>query len=67
MDKNWVLAYSTNKIYEADMLKEFLEDNDIDAFILNKQDTSYLIGDVEIYTKPDDLIRAKLLIEKFGL
>jgi hypothetical protein len=65
MDNNWTLVYTSNKLYEANILKELLEDNDIDAFVINKQDSTYHFGDVEVYTKPEDVMKAKVLIEKF--
>ena len=67
MDDNWVLVYSCSKQYTAEILKEYLADNGIASFVLNKQDSSYLFGDIEVYTKPDDVMKAKLLIEKFEL
>jgi hypothetical protein len=65
MDNNWSLIYSCSKLYEAEILKEFLSDNDIDSFVMNKQDSSYHIGDIEVYSRPEDVMKAKLLIEKF--
>lgn len=65
MDNNWSLVYTTDKLYEANILKELLDDNDIDAFVINKQDSTYHFGDVEVYTRPEDVMKAKLLIEKF--
>jgi len=64
MNSNWSLIYTCNKNYEAEMLKEILADHGIESFLINKQDSSYLIGDIEIYTRPDDVIRAKHIIEK---
>jgi Putative prokaryotic signal transducing protein len=65
MSEERVLVYTTNKSFEAEMLRQFLSDNEIDAFIINKQDSSYHFGDVEIYVKRDDVIKSKLLIKKF--
>jgi hypothetical protein len=65
MDNKWSLIYTCSKQYEAEILKEILDDNDIDSFVINKQDSSYHIGDIEVYSHPDDVMKAKLLIEKF--
>jgi len=65
MTSERVLAYSTNKLFEADMIKEYLSDNGITAFILNKMDSAYHFGEVEILVERDDLIRSKKLIEDF--
>jgi len=47
----------------AEMAKAILEDNDIEVIVMNKQDSFYLIGDIEVYVKPEDVIRAKFLIK----
>jgi hypothetical protein len=65
MSNERVLVYTTNKLFEAEMLRQFLSDNEIDGFIINKQDSSYHFGDIEIYVKQDDVIRTKMLIKKF--
>ncbi|MCB8994583.1 MAG: DUF2007 domain-containing protein [Bacteroidales bacterium] len=65
MENNWVRVYTSNQLFHVEMIKEFLSDNGIAAFIMNKQDSFYKFGDIEIYTKPDDVMKAKLLIEKF--
>ncbi len=64
---NWILVHSANKEYLAEMIRQMLADNGIESFIINKKDSNYLFGDIEIYTLPDNVMRAKLLIEKFEL
>lgn len=61
--KDWKLIFSTGKLYLAEMVKDILEDNSMDVVLLNKQDSFYLFGDIELYVKPDDVIRAKFLIK----
>ena len=65
MENNWSLIYTSNKLNEAEILKEFLDENGIEVFVMNKQDSSYHIGDIEVYSRPEDVMKAKLLIEKF--
>lgn len=60
-----VQAYSTNKLFEAEMIKEYLADHGIKAFLLNKMDSAYHFGEVEILVERDDIIRSKKLIEDF--
>ncbi len=62
MESNWTNIFTTSKLYLAEMGKAILEDNDIEVIVMNKQDSFYLIGDIEIYVKPEDVIRAKFLI-----
>ncbi len=64
MNNDWVIVHSTNKVYRAEMIKQILAENGIESFIINKMDSNYLFGDIEIYTKPDNVMIAKLIIEK---
>lgn len=64
MDNNWRKVYSTGTLYKAEIVKDVLEENDIQAVLLNKQDSFYHFGDIEIYVQPDDVIRAKFLIKE---
>ena len=60
-----VIVYTTNQAYLVEILKEYLADNGIIAFAIDKRDSSYLFGDIEVYVENDDVIKAKLLINKF--
>jgi hypothetical protein len=62
LEKNWVKIYSTSEKYQAELLRGLLEENEISAVVVNKQDSSYLFGEVELYVIADDAIRAKYLI-----
>jgi len=67
MEKDWVIVYTTNQIFQAELLKRNLGDNDIEAVIINKMDSSYVnrIGDIEIYVKRNNILRAKKLAKEF--
>lgn len=48
--KDWFKLYSTKNYTEANIIKGMLEENNIQVFILNKLDSSYLaFGDIELY------------------
>jgi len=48
--QGWFKLYSTKNYLEANIIKGMLEENSIQAIILNMQDSSYLVfGDIEIY------------------
>jgi len=42
-----------------------LSDHNIQSFIVNKQDSAYKFGEIELFANRDDIIRAKLLIQEF--
>lgn len=66
MEKGWVQVYSTDKMFQAEILKQVLSDHEIEAVIINKMDSSYkAFGEVEVYVKNDHVIKAKMLAKEF--
>jgi hypothetical protein len=49
-DKNWSLVYTTSTPIEAEIVKQMLESNGIEAVVLNKHDSSYqTFGEAEVF------------------
>ena len=65
MESNLVHIYSSAQPYKAEMVRQMLTDHNIQCFLVNKQDSAYKFGDVELYVNRDDVIRAKMLIQEF--
>ena len=65
MVNDLVNIYGTDKPYFAELIRQMLSDNDIRSFIVNKQDSAYKFGEIELYVYRDDVIRAKKLIQEF--
>jgi len=63
MEKNWICIYTTEISYLAQIAKDLLHDNEIDAVIINKQDMNYKFGVLEIYVERDNAIRSKHLLK----
>jgi len=66
MDNDWSVIYSSNQLYEIEMAKSILLENNIESFIVNKQDSLYLIGEIELYVRMDDIMKAKLIISEIS-
>jgi hypothetical protein len=64
-NENLELVYSTGTEYLAELLKQILEENNITALIINRQDSSYHFGDIEVYVKSEDFAKAKQMSEEF--
>ena len=47
--ESWYKIYTTESYAEANIIKGMLEENNIKAIVLNKQDSSYLFGEIELY------------------
>ena len=65
MEANLVHIFSSGQPYQAEMARQMLADHNIQSFLMNKQDSAYKFGDVELYVDRDDVIRAKKLIQEF--
>jgi len=65
MFDNWEVVYSTNQLYEAELVKEIMADNNIECVIMNKQDSAYHLGEIEVCIPTDDAFKAKQLILEF--
>jgi len=64
MKNEWVIVYSTSDVFKAEVIKQMLLSNSIDAISMNQKDSSYHFGSVNIYTKEKDMKKAKEIISK---
>jgi len=65
VEANLVHIFSSNQPYKAELARQMLADHNIKSFLVNKQDSAYKFGVVELYVNRDDVIRAKKLIQEF--
>ncbi|MCK5692705.1 MAG: DUF2007 domain-containing protein [Bacteroidales bacterium] len=65
MEANLVHIFSSGQPYKTEMARQMLTDHNIQSFLVNKQDSAYKFGVVELYVNRDDVIRAKKLIQEF--
>jgi hypothetical protein len=65
MDEQWEAIFSSPKLYQVEIMKSLLEDENIPCVIVNKQDSAYIvIGEIELYVKSEDILKAKLIINR---
>jgi len=70
MSKHWVKIYSTTQLHKAEIVRAVLEDHDIATTEMNKMDSMHphlTVGEIEIFSAPDDVIKATHLITKHDL
>jgi hypothetical protein len=65
MSSDLVHIYSSGQVYQAELVKQMLTDHNIVSFLVNKQDSAYKFGEIEVFVSRDDVIRAKMLIREF--
>jgi hypothetical protein len=65
MEKDWVKVFGSKTSFEAEIVKGMLLDNDIEAVLVNRQDSSFgsmLPGMDEIYVHTSNESKARELI-----
>ena len=65
MKRNWINIFSSTNPIEVEIVKQMLEENNINAVALNKQDSSYqMFGIIELFVTEDQLEIANNLLKK---
>lgn len=64
MEKGWIQVASYAMVAVAELKKSILESAGIPVILINKSDSSYLFGDLELYVKHDDVIRSKMILDE---
>ena len=65
MEKNWINIFSSANPIEVEIVKQMLDENNITAITLNKQDSSYnMFGSIDLYVKEKSQTIALQLIKE---
>lgn len=65
MEKDWKQVFLSGEMYRAEIAKELLENNGINAVILNQKDSAFTTaGDIEVYVHEDDAERAVEILKE---
>jgi len=68
MEDNWISIFSTDKPWQAEIAKQILSENGIDAVIINKQDSSYTVfGEAEVYVSIENAEQSKELLKNIEI
>ena len=59
MEKGWEKIFETPSELKIEIARQILDDNEIEAVILNRKDSFYQIGEIEIFVRRDDILKAK--------
>lgn len=62
MENNWIKLLVGSNPIEIEITKQMLEEHDIPAVVMNKQDSSYRFGSVELYVHESQEAAARLLL-----
>jgi hypothetical protein len=67
MEPNWIKIYTTNKPHEIEFAKSILAEENIDAFVIDKKDSSYIFGEAELYVIEENATKAQLILTENDL
>lgn len=60
--KNWEKIFETTFQHQVEIARDYLEQQDISAVIINKKDSSYHFGRFELYVPVKDANIAKTIV-----
>lgn len=65
---NWTSVFETDQLYKAELVKDILCNNDIDAVILNQKDSSYnTFGEIYVMVSEEEKGKAEEIIKNSSL
>jgi hypothetical protein len=64
MGKEWVRIFEASDELLIEIAQQILEDKEIESAIINKKDSVYKIGEIEVYVHRDNVIRAKQALKE---
>jgi hypothetical protein len=64
--REWVVLRNFRSIEDAMTIKRILDKNNLHSVIINEKDSSFLIGDIELYVEIDKKEKAENIIKDLG-
>lgn len=59
----WIPVFETDQTYKAEIVKGILTEHDIEAVILNHQDSSFKVGTLEVMVREEEKQKATEIIK----
>ncbi len=63
MEREWVRIFESSSEALIEMSRQLLEEDGIDSVAINKKDSFYNFGEIELYVHRDNVIRAKQVLK----
>ncbi|NVO01769.1 MAG: DUF2007 domain-containing protein [Bacteroidetes bacterium] len=64
MKDQWTKIYSSNYIHKVEIAQAYLESSNIESVIVNKQDSNYFFGEIELHVNVDQAMEANQILSK---
>lgn len=65
-DSEWKKIFATGDLFYAELARTKLIDKGIECKSLNKQDSAYLFGEIELYVQAEEVVKAKYIISNIS-
>jgi len=62
--KGWTKINSFDNFYEAEIRRQFLQNAEIEAIVINAKDSLFLLGNIDLYVRDEDEKKALVIIEQ---
>lgn len=63
-DSQWIKVFESPMLHRAVMIQSILQEHNIEAVILNQQDSSYVtVGDISVFVKLENSVEAINIID----
>jgi len=62
MNNSWVKIYTSHQFIKSEIVRQVLTDHEIEAVLMNKQDSAYKFGEIEVYIHQNNFDKAIELI-----
>jgi hypothetical protein len=67
MEDNLVEVFAANEIYKVNLIKELLEEDQIECFVLNQKGSALLLGNIQIYVDKKEEKKARKIIQSHDI
>ena len=62
MEAGWIKVFTADEEYQAEVIKNLLENNGFLPVLLDKKDDEFRLGVAEVYVAPNEAEKAKAII-----
>ena len=66
MKGKWNKIYASTLLYKVKIVQAILEEQDIEAVVINKQDYAYGFGEIELWTKQENTVLAIKIVNEIN-
>ncbi|MEZ5084121.1 MAG: DUF2007 domain-containing protein [Bacteroidales bacterium] len=63
MEKNLVEVFSADQKYIINIIRELLDEKEIQSLVLDQKGSALLLGEIKVYVNKEDEKKAKQIIE----